>query len=106
MFKITLKHSLWFIFFANLIIWSTVFYISDIKKNKETIAVKSLDEKNSSIQMIEPSKPVEIPQESWFTKNWPIITSVMTTIPTIVIKWKEMFKKIKRKHKKKYVIRN
>ena len=56
--------------------------------------------------MIEPSKPVEIPQESWFTKNWPIITSVMTTIPTIVIKWKEMFKKIKRKHKKKYVIRN
>jgi hypothetical protein len=52
-----------------------------------------------------PNPRLETPvKESWFDNNWPILTSILTAVPTIVIKWKEMYDKIfkrkKRKHKR------
>jgi hypothetical protein len=111
--KITLKHSLWFILFANLILWSVVLYNSNIKK--KDIAIQKTESQKETYTKFKASKkylPLENEakllesnqeQESWISKNWPIITSILTTIPTIVIKWKEMLEKFKdkKKHRKK-----
>ena len=41
-------------------------------------------------------------QQNWFTTYWPYVVSVCTSVPSIIMKWKEMYGKIfkKKKHKK------
>ena len=111
MFKITLKRSIWFIIITNIVLWSIVIiHNSSIAKQnyvkfRATEKYTPLENEAKSFNdstIIEPSKQTES-QESWFAKNWPIITSVLTTIPTIVIKWKEMFEKIRRKKNRKKI---
>jgi hypothetical protein len=76
--------------------------------------VAPLNKKNSTyVQKETPvTKPQEVPQTvitatepprsafmDWLSAYWPIITTVLTTLPTIALKWKELFEKLFKKKK-------
>jgi hypothetical protein len=102
---ITFKHTLYFFVIVNLILWGSIGYFSTHAPKSEKSEQAPLnirpDHQAKLYKYVPPSLP---PTESWFSKNWPFITTVLTTIPTIVIKWKEMFDKFKKR--KRYAIRS
>lgn len=130
---ITLKHTIWFIIVANILLWGGRWYLHSIHVNKQVTHqvemqkikkappidmnksvptnlkeyLKSLPkqeqaEQGPPVKMVQPeiTAPAPVSEESWFSKNWPFITTALTTIPTIVVKWKDMFDKCFHKHKR------
>ena len=94
-----LKYSIIFFIVANIIIWGWVILNNNsttesnsMNINKSDKSIQNLDEK-SNIDIVVPK------DTNWFSSYWPIISSVLTTIPTIVIQWKKMLKSLHRKRK-------
>ena len=97
-----MTHAILFFILANLLIWSAVWGIDYFKFSSspgpatlKSTATLNVDKSVARAPLLKEDTPSTYygrhANDSWFSKSWPILASILTTLPTIALKWKDMF---------------
>jgi hypothetical protein len=128
---IQFKHTVIFFIIANILVWSFWYTTKLVKYDVVPMKVEQPIEKRSyeklekrkiekynddSIEQYNQEEPLKLenpiqpkqevaiaPSTNWFTTYWPFIMTILTTVPSIITKWSEMYDKVfcRKKHKRK-----